>query len=203
MNCLTTTFSSIYILQYSYMITGTTQEYISSTGRLHPESHITLHAFTLNFLIMTWNPTHLQRVLSQVLGDPLHRERCIWVAPDGNHCQNSVPIESRINGVLCFQLFQGSPSAYPPVQRLSLAAKQLFCFECRRHSRRPKVWANRILRLLDARLDQPENVMVQSETHDSALLVHPWPSSMSYSVGVAMCPDEASKTRRDCPKGQI
>ena len=63
-----------------------------------------------------------------------------------------------------------------------MAAKQLFCFECRCHNRRPKVWANRILRLLDARLDQPKNVMVESETHDSALLVHPWPSSMFYSV---------------------
>jgi S-adenosylmethionine/arginine decarboxylase-like enzyme len=84
-----------------------------------------------------------------------------------------------------------------------LGCKAIVLFECRRHSRRPKVWADRILRLLDARLDQPKNVMVQSETHDSALLVHPWPSSMFYSVGVVMCPDEASKTRRDGPKGQI
>jgi hypothetical protein len=34
----------------------------------------------------------LQWVLGQVLGDPLHRERCIWVGDDGNHCQNTVPI---------------------------------------------------------------------------------------------------------------
>lgn len=65
-----------------------------------------------------------------------------------------------------------------------------------------KVWTNRILRFLDARLDQPKNVMVQSETHDSALLIHPWPNSMFYSAGVTMCPDEASKSRRDSPKGQ-
>ena len=153
---------------------------------------------------MAWNPTHLQRVLGQVLGDPLHRERCIWVANDGNHCQNTVPIESRIHGVLCFQLSQNSSFAYPLAQRLSLAAKQFFCFECRRHSSRRKVWANRILRLLDARLDQAKDVMGQSETHDSPLLVHAWPSSMPYSVDMAVFPNEAfSKTRKDCPKRQI
>jgi hypothetical protein len=173
------------------------------TSRIHHESHITPNAFELDFLIMAWNPSQLQRVLCQVLGDPLHRERCIWVADDGSHCPNTVLIDSRINGVLSFRLFQSPPFAYPPAQRLSLAAKQLFCFECRRHSHRPKVWANRILRLLDASLDQPKNVMVHSETPDSALLVHSWPSSMSYSVGVAMCPNEASETRRDSPKGQI
>lgn len=123
-------------------------------------------AFTVNLLVMAWNSTHLQRVLGQVLGDPLHRERCIWVADDGNHCQNTVPIESRINGVLCFQLFQTPPSANPPVQKLSLAAKQLLCFECRRHSCRPKVWANRLLRMLDARPDQAKNAIIHhlSET---------------------------------------
>lgn len=145
---------------------------------------------------MAWNSTHFQQVLGQVLGDPLHRERCIWVTGDGNHCPNTVPIDTRINGVLCFQPFQSPAFAYPPAQRLSLAAKQFFCFKCRHHSRRPKVWANRILRLLDARLDQAKNIMVQSETHDSAILVHPWPSSMFYSIGVAMCSDEVSKTRR-------
>lgn len=122
---------------------------------------------------MAWNPSHLQQVLGQVLGDPLHRERCIWVAGNGNHCPNTVPIVSRINGVLSFQLFQSPPFAYLLAQRLSLAAKQLFCFECRRHSRRPKVWANRILRLLDASLDQAKNFMVQSETHEPAVRVHP------------------------------
>lgn len=143
------------------MVTGTHSRIYLFTSRLHHESHMTPNAFSFNFLIMAWNST------------PLHRERCIWVAPDGNHCPNTVPIDSRIKGVLCFQLFQSPPFAYPPALRLSLAAKQLFSFECRRHSRRPKVWANRILRLLDARLDQPKNVMVQSETQDSALLVHP------------------------------
>jgi hypothetical protein len=155
------------------MITGTPSRIYLFTSRLHHESHINPNAFTFEFLVMAWNSSHLQWVLGQVLGDYLHRERCIWLADDGNHCPNTVPIDSRINGGLCFQLFQSPPFAYPSAQRLSLAAKQLFCFECRRHSGRPKVWANRLLVLLDARPDQPKNVMVQSETHDSALLIHP------------------------------
>lgn len=56
------------------MITVTTQEYISSTGRLYPESRMTPKAFIFNFLIIAWNPTHLPRVLGQLLGDPLHCE---------------------------------------------------------------------------------------------------------------------------------
>jgi hypothetical protein len=136
------------------MITGTTHNYISSAKRLYLEYHIIPNAFPENLLIMAWSPAHLQLVLGQVLGDPLHRERCIWVADDANHCPNTVPIDSQIDGVLCFQLFQGPPFAYPPAHRLYLAAKQLLCFERRRHSRRPKVWANRMLRLLDARLVQ-------------------------------------------------
>ena len=154
MNCLTTALSNIYTLHCSYMITGTTQNYISSAERLYLEYHIIPNAFPENLLIMAWSPAHVQLVSGQVLGDPLHRERCIWLADDANHCPNTVPIDFQIDGVLCFQLFQGPPFAYPPAQRLSLAAKQLLCFERRRHSRRPKVWANRMLRLLDARLDQ-------------------------------------------------
>lgn len=44
--------------------------------------------------------------------------------------------------------------------------------------------------------------MVQSETHDSLFLVHPWPSSMFHSVGVAMCPDEASKPEETIQRGK-
>jgi hypothetical protein len=46
---------------------------------------------------------------SKVTALPLHRERCIWLGYDGNHCQNTVPLDSRINGVLCFQLLQSPP----------------------------------------------------------------------------------------------
>ena len=140
---------------------------------------------------MAWSPAHLQRVLGQVLGRPPHRERCIWVADDGNHCPSTVL--SAVPG----PSFRVSTSV-----EVILPFKAVCCFECRCHSRRPKVWINRILRFLDARLDQPKNVMVQSETHDSALLIHPWPKSVFYSAGVTMCPDEASKSRRDSPKGQ-
>jgi hypothetical protein len=68
---------------------------------------------------MFFNPAHLQWVLGQVLGDPLHRERCIWAGDDGNHCQNTVPLDSRINGVLCFQLLQGPLLVYPLAQEFS------------------------------------------------------------------------------------
>ncbi|CAG8099500.1 unnamed protein product [Penicillium nalgiovense] len=136
---------------------------------------------------MSWTPPLLQRVLSQVLGDPLHRERCIWVGDDGNHCQNTVPLGCRINGVLCFQLLQNPPFAYLPVQEFSSAAKRLFCLECRRHRCRSKVWATRFLR----QLDQAKDVTVHSEPHDSALLVHQWPTSMSHNVATAVFPNES------------
>ena len=97
------------------------------------------------------------------MGDSLHRERCIWVGADGNHCQNTVPLDSRIIGVLCFQLFQNCPFACPPAQKFSLAAKQLFCVECRRHRCRPKVWASRFLNLLDVRRDQAKYVTTYSK----------------------------------------
>jgi hypothetical protein len=136
---------------------------------------------------MSCNPAHLQWVLGQVLGDPLHRERCIWAGDDGNHCQNTVPLDSRINGVLCFQLLQNLAFAYPPAQGLSLAAKRLFRLECRRRRCRPKVWATRFLHLLD----QAKDDTVHSEPHDSTLLVHQWPTSMSHNVATAVCPNES------------
>ncbi|CAG8230205.1 unnamed protein product [Penicillium nalgiovense] len=137
---------------------------------------------------MAFNPAHLQWVLGQVLGDPLHRERCIWAGDDGNHCQNTVPLDSRTNGVLCFQLLQGPLLVYPLAQQeISSAAKQLLCFECRRHRCRSKVWATRFLR----QLDQATDVTVHSEPHDSALLVHQWPTSMSHNVATAVCPNES------------
>jgi hypothetical protein len=83
---------------------------------------------------MSWNPAHLQLVLDQVLGDPFHRERCIWLGDEGNHCQNAVPLASRINGVLCVQLPQAPPLVYPLAQEVSSAAKQLLCFECKTSS---------------------------------------------------------------------
>jgi hypothetical protein len=135
---------------------------------------------------MSCNPAHLQWVLGQVLGDPLHRERCIWAGDEGNHCQNTVPLDCRINGVLCFQLLQNPAFAYPPAQGLSLAAKRLFCLECRRHRCRPKVWATRFLHLLD----QAKDDTVHSEPHDSTLLVHQWPTSRSHNVTTAVCPNE-------------
>jgi hypothetical protein len=143
------------------------------------------------FSIMSWKPAHLQWVLGQVLGDPLHRERCIWVGDDGNHCQNTVPLDSRINGVLCFQLLQGTPFAYPLAQEFSFAAKQLLCFECRGHRCRRKLWATRFLQLLDVRQDQAEDVSIHSEPLDSALLVYQWPTSMSFNAAIAVRPDEA------------
>ena len=60
-----------------------------------------------------------------------------------------------------------------------------------------------MLRLLDARLDQPENFTVQSKTHGSALLVRLLPNGIFYSVSMALYPDEASETRRDSLKGQV
>jgi hypothetical protein len=129
---------------------------------------------------------------------PCTREGCTWVGDDGNHCQNTVPLDSRINGVLCFQLFQNCPFACPPAQRFSLAAKQLFCFECRCNRCPPKVWASRLLNLLDVRRDQAKDVMIYSESHDSALLVHHWPNTAPYNVATAVCPDVAvSETERD------
>jgi hypothetical protein len=118
---------------------------------------------------MSWNLAHLDWVLGQALGDPLHRERCIWVGDDGDHCQNTMPLDSRINGVLCFQLLQAPPFAYPLAQEFSLAAKQLFCFECRRHRCRRKLWATRILQLLNVRQDQAKDVSMHSEPLGSAL----------------------------------
>jgi len=136
--------------------------------------------------IMSCNPAHLQWILGQVLGDPLHRERCIWAGDDGNHCQNTVPLDSRTNGVLCFQLLQGPLLVYPLAQQeISSAAKQLLCFECRRHRCRAKVWATRFLHLLD----QAKDVTVHSEPHDSAPLVHQWPTSMSHNVATAVYPN--------------
>jgi hypothetical protein len=145
--------------------------------------------------IMFWNPAHLQWVLGQVLGDLLHRERCIWVGDDGNHCQNTVPLDSRINGVFCFQLLQNPPFAYPPAQEFSSAAKRLFCLECRCHCCRPKVWATRFLR----QLDQAKDVTVHSGPQDSALLVHQWPTSMSHNVATAVCPTSLSQSRKRPP----
>jgi hypothetical protein len=136
---------------------------------------------------MSWAPLPIQGVLSQVLGDPLHRERCIWVGYDGNHCQNIVPLGSRINGVLSFQLLQSPPLVYPLAQEISSAAKHLLCLECRRHRYRSKVWATRFLNLLD----QAKDVTVHSEPHDFALLVHQWPTSMSHNVATAVCPNES------------
>lgn len=180
------------------MITDTSSTIYIFSSRLHANLAIDPTRFYIYFFIMSWNPAHLQWVLGQVLGDPLHRERCIWVGDDGNHCQNTVPLDSRINGVLCFQLSLNPPFAYPSAQGFSSAAKQLFCFECRRHRCRPKVWASRFLNLLDVRRDQAKDVTIYSESHDSALLVHQWPTSMSYNVATAVFPNEAvSETVRD------
>jgi hypothetical protein len=140
---------------------------------------------------MSWNPADLQWVLGQVLGDPLHRERCIWVGDDGNHCQNTVPLDSRINGVLCFQLLQAPQFAYQLAQEFSLAAKQLLCFECRRHRCRRKLSATRILQLLDGRQDKSKDVSIHSKPLDSALLVHQWPTTMSHNVATAVRPNGA------------
>jgi hypothetical protein len=129
----------------------------------------------------------MQWVLGQVLGDPLHRERCIWAGDDGNHCQNTVPLDSRINGALCFQLLQGPLLVYPLAQGFPSAAKQLLCFECRRHRCRAKVWATRFLHLLD----QAKDVTVHMEPRDSAILVHQWPTSMCHNVATAVCPNKS------------
>jgi hypothetical protein len=52
------------------------------------------------------------------------------------------------------------------------------------------VWATRFLHLLDVRRDQAIDVAVHSEPHDSALLVHQWPTSMAHNVATAVCPNE-------------
>jgi hypothetical protein len=138
------------------MITDISSTIISSPADYMQTSRLTLDTYTFTFslcpaiLLLQW-------VLGQVLGDPLHRERCIWVGDDGNHCQNTVPLDSRINGALCFQLLQSPLLVYSLVQRFSSAAKQLLCFECRRHRCRAKVWATRFLHLLD----QAKDVTVQ------------------------------------------
>jgi hypothetical protein len=82
-----------------------------------------------------------------------------------------LPLDSRINGVLGFQLLQNPPFASPPTEGLSSAAKLLFCLKCRRHRCRPKVWVTRFLHLLD----QDRDATIHSEPHDSALLVHQSP----------------------------
>jgi hypothetical protein len=40
------------------------------------------------------------------LGDPLHRERCIWISSDGKPCQRSVSLAERQIASLELQLLQ-------------------------------------------------------------------------------------------------
>jgi hypothetical protein len=107
-----------------------------------------------------------------------------------NYNKNTVPLDSRINGVLCFQLLQAPQFAYQLAQEFSLAAKQLLCFECRRHRCRRKLWATRILQLLDGRQDKSKDVSMHSKSLDLALLVHQWPTTMSHNVATAVRPEE-------------
>ncbi|CDM38548.1 unnamed protein product [Penicillium roqueforti FM164] len=51
------------------------------------------------------------------------------------------------------------------------------------------------------RQDQAEDTMIYSESHNSARVVHQWPTSIPYNIITAVPPNKAfSKTERDLAK---
>ena len=132
---------------------------------------------------MNISPDNVFRLLGQVIGDPLHREDCIWVGEDGKRCRNVVPKSSRVEGASCLQALQDLSSNYSATQKLALGGKFLLCSKCRRHRCRPRQWAESLIHTLGMQADQADNVAaLNPENHAGALQREQWHSKRPFGI---------------------
>ena len=132
---------------------------------------------------MNISPDNVFRLLGQVIGDPLHREDCIWVGEDGKRCRNVVPKSSRVEGASCLQALQDLSSNYSATQKLALGGKFLLCSKCRRHRRRPRQWAESLIHMFDMPAGQTDHVAaLKLENHAGAPQREQWPSYRPFGI---------------------
>jgi hypothetical protein len=61
------------------------------------------------------------------LGDPLHRERCIWISSDGKPCRRSVSLAEREIASLELQLLQDVTTTRAKNARLNTVRMFMLC----------------------------------------------------------------------------
>lgn len=123
------------------------------------------------------------RHMGRVMGDPLHREACVWMGEDGKRCGNIVKKEDRVNGAICLQALREIPSRYSTKYQLAMGGRFLLCSRCRSHRCRPRKWAESVIRSLEMRADQAEmTTALHPESCDASGEQRKWPLSLSIEI---------------------
>ena len=132
------------------------------------------------------NSDNVFRLLGQVIGDPLHREGCVWVGDNGKRCRNIVKKQYRVEGAICLQALREAPSSFSTTQQLAIGGKFLLCPECRSHRCRPRKWAESVIRSLDMQADQTEiATALNPESCKAAEKQQQWPLSLLVEIGTS------------------
>lgn len=140
----------------------------------------------LHLPVMNLSLDNVFRHMGRVMGDPLHREACVWMGEDRKRCGNIVKKEDRVKGAICLQALREIPSSYSTTHQLAMGGTFLLCSHCRSHRYRPRKWAESVIRSLDKRTDQAKiNPALHPVSCNASGKQQTWPLSLSMEINGA------------------